>query len=94
MSNTNLSEFNDVYDEDFTGPTAFLIGNEGKGLTRELAEKADRLIRIPMNGKVKARIGMDLAMTLFWIPAITRQNGICDAMKLGQNIPGSMIRTP
>ena len=44
----------DVYDEDFTGPTAFLIGNEGKGLTRELAEKADRLIRIPMNGKVES----------------------------------------
>ena len=44
----------DVYDEDFTGPTAFLIGNEGKGLTRELSEKADRLIRIPMNGKVES----------------------------------------
>ena len=34
--------------------TAFLIGNEGNGLTRELAESADWRIRIPMCGKVES----------------------------------------
>ncbi len=40
--------------ESYTGGTAFLIGNEGKGLTDEAAESADCLIRIPMCGKVES----------------------------------------
>lgn len=40
--------------EEYTGGTAFLIGNEGKGLTREAAEAADTLIRIPMCGQVES----------------------------------------
>ena len=43
------------YDQEFyTGGTAFLIGNEGKGLTEEAANSADCLIRIPMCGKVES----------------------------------------
>ena len=33
---------------------AFLIGNEGNGLTEELTEQADTLIRIPMEGKLES----------------------------------------
>ena len=40
--------------ESYTGGTAFLIGNEGKGLTEEAANSADCLIRIPMCGKVES----------------------------------------
>ena len=40
--------------EDYKGGTAFLIGNEGNGLTEEAAEAADCLIRIPMCGKVES----------------------------------------
>ena len=43
-----------IYDEDFTGGTAFLIGNEGNGLSKELSSKADKLIKIPMCGKVES----------------------------------------
>ena len=44
-----------TYDkEDYQGGTAFLIGNEGKGLTDEAADSADCLIRIPMCGKVES----------------------------------------
>lgn len=44
-----------MYDqESYFGGTAFLIGNEGKGLTDQAAEAADRLIRIPMCGKVES----------------------------------------
>lgn len=43
------------YDEpDYTGGTAFLIGNEGKGLTDETAKLADAYIRIPMEGQVES----------------------------------------
>jgi TrmH family RNA methyltransferase len=43
------------YDEfDYTGPTAFLIGNEGNGLTKETADAADTYILIPMKGEVES----------------------------------------
>lgn len=43
------------YDEcDYHSGTAFLIGNEGNGLREETARCADRLIRIPMEGKVES----------------------------------------
>lgn len=40
--------------ENYRGGTAFLIGNEGNGLTEELTEQADTLIRIPMEGKLES----------------------------------------
>ena len=39
---------------DYIGSCAFLIGNEGNGLTRETAALADRYIRIPMEGQVES----------------------------------------
>ncbi|MBQ9063866.1 MAG: RNA methyltransferase [Blautia sp.] len=39
---------------DFSGGTAFLIGNEGNGLSDEAAGMADTLIRIPMQGSVES----------------------------------------
>ena len=38
----------------FQAPTAFLIGNEGNGLSKELTEMADSLIKIPMEGKLES----------------------------------------
>lgn len=38
----------------FREGTAFLIGNEGKGLSRSLSEMADSLLKIPMEGKVES----------------------------------------
>ena len=44
-----------AYDkEDYQGNSAFLIGNESKGLTDETAALADTLVRIPMLGKVES----------------------------------------
>lgn len=43
------------YDEqDYRTGTAFLIGNEGNGLTEELAAYADKYIKIPMCGEVES----------------------------------------
>lgn len=40
--------------EDYRGGTAFLIGNEGNGLSEELSGMSECLIRIPMAGKVES----------------------------------------
>lgn len=43
------------YDQQsYLSGTAFLIGNEGNGLTEGLASKADCYIKIPMQGKVES----------------------------------------
>ena len=41
-------------DADYRAGTAFFIGNEGRGLTDELAGKADLLMKIPMSGQVES----------------------------------------
>lgn len=44
-----------VYDEpDYRAGCAFMIGNEGNGLTDEAAKQADRYIRIPMGGQLES----------------------------------------
>lgn len=44
-----------AHDEfDYCKGTAFLIGNEGNGLTEELSDMADTYIRIPMCGQVES----------------------------------------
>lgn len=45
----------DRYDAmDFTGPVAFLFGNEGAGLPGEVAARADRRVAIPMTPPVES----------------------------------------
>lgn len=48
---------------DYKEGTAFLIGNEGNGLTDETADLADEYIRIPMEGKVES-LNAAIAATL------------------------------
>ncbi len=38
----------------YTGPTAFVIGNEGNGLTSQVADLCGSYLRIPMEGKVES----------------------------------------
>lgn len=38
----------------YKGPAAFLIGNEGNGLSDEIAGKAEQYIRIPMEGRLES----------------------------------------
>ena len=39
---------------DYTVSTGFMIGNEGNGLSDEVADAADTYIRIPMEGQVES----------------------------------------
>ena len=44
----------EAFTQDYTGPTAFMIGNESRGLTENTARLADQAIRIPMHGQVES----------------------------------------
>ena len=44
----------DFYRMDFTGPTAFIVGNEGAGLSAPVMQAARARARIPMPGKVES----------------------------------------
>ena len=39
---------------DFSGATALVIGNEGKGISRLVREKCDEIVSLPMTGKIKS----------------------------------------
>lgn len=43
-----------LYSLDLTGPVAFLIGNEGAGLSEALAKAASQRVAIPMSSKVES----------------------------------------
>lgn len=48
-------EGRNAYDEeDYRGPCAFLIGNEGSGLREEAAKTAGTYVKIPMKGQVES----------------------------------------
>ena len=43
-----------LYDTDLTQPVAFIIGNEGNGLSADLLSLADSVVTIPMPGKMES----------------------------------------
>lgn len=62
------------YEEpDYRGHTGFLIGNEGNGLSPEIAGLADFPIRIPMEGKVESLNAAVAAALLMY--EVRRQRG-------------------
>ncbi|HLA94688.1 MAG TPA: TrmH family RNA methyltransferase, partial [Pyrinomonadaceae bacterium] len=44
----------DYAEWDWTLPTALVLGSEGSGLHRLVAEKCDALVKIPMYGKIES----------------------------------------
>lgn len=50
----HLKGSDNYYEADLSGPCAFMIGNEGNGLTYETASLASEYIRIPMDGKLES----------------------------------------
>lgn len=61
------------YDEpDYSGPCAFLIGNEANGLTEELAEAADAAVQIPMCGQVES-LNAAVAMSILCYEAFRQR---------------------
>lgn len=59
----------------FCEGTAFLIGNEGKGLRRETADLADALLRIPMEGRVES-LNASVAASLLMYEAYRQRRAV------------------
>lgn len=62
----------DTYD--YTKGTAFLIGNEGNGLSDEVTNAADTLVRIPMKGNVESLNAAIAASLLVYEAARQQRN--------------------
>ena len=43
-----------MYQQDLKGPLALVIGSEGKGISRLVAERCDFMVSIPMQGKINS----------------------------------------
>ena len=55
-----------LYEVDLRGPVGFLLGNEGAGLSAALAARADKVVSIPMPGKVESlNVAAATAVCLF-----------------------------
>ena len=81
-----------VYDEeDYQAPCGFLIGNEGSGLSREIAAFADARIRIPMEGEVESLNAAVAASVLLFETARQRRGGIL-GKEAGKGPAGSKIK--
>ena len=73
----------DLYDVDFTRPTAIVMGNEHRGLTAAAIAGADLTVRIPMSGMVESlNISVATAVTLFEAFRQRRVAGLYDEPQL------------
>ncbi len=51
---SHLDGPNNYFDEDLTGKSAIIVGNEANGISDETVKMADRLVKIPMPGKAES----------------------------------------
>jgi 23S rRNA (guanosine2251-2'-O)-methyltransferase len=55
-----------LYEVDFRGPTAIVLGSEGEGMRRLTREACDQLVSIPMGGAVESlNVSVATGVTLF-----------------------------
>jgi RNA methyltransferase, TrmH family len=63
---TGMTAAVDYWQIDFTQPTFVLLGNEGQGLSIELMDVADRLVKIPMQSTVESlNVSITAALILY-----------------------------
>ena len=51
---SHLNGQNNYYEEDLTGKSAIIVGNEANGISYETVETADSLVKIPMPGRAES----------------------------------------
>lgn len=63
-----------LYETDLTGPAAVVIGSEGDGMSRLVAESCDFVVSIPMKGRINS-LNASNASAIFLFEAL-RQRGV------------------
>ena len=63
----------DLYHADLKGPAAIVIGNEGQGMSRLVAESCDQLVRIPMKGHISS-LNASAAASILLYEAVRQRN--------------------
>jgi len=75
----------DLYSCDLTQPTAIVMGNEHRGLSRRAIERADATVKIPMMGMVESlNISVATAVVLFEALRQRRAAGLYAAPRLDE----------
>ncbi len=76
-----------IYESDFTGPVAFVFGNEMRGLTDEAIAQADREVFLPMKGMVQSlNISVSCAVTLYELQRQREKAGLYDSPRLSEDV--------
>ena len=63
----------DLYHADLKGPAAIVIGNEGQGMSRLVAESCDQLVSIPMKGNISS-LNASAAAAILLYEAVRQRN--------------------
>jgi len=61
---------------DLTGPAAFIVGNEGKGMSKLIRSKCDFVLSMPMYGSINS-LNASVAAGVVLYEAARQRNGIC-----------------
>lgn len=64
-----------IYDVDFTGPTAVVIGSEGAGVRRLVRERCDTMAAIPMRGHIGS-LNASVAAAVVLYEALRQRSGV------------------
>ena len=63
---TRIEQADTLFEADLRGPTLWLMGNEGEGLSESVRESVTQWIRIPQTDKVESlNVGAAAAVCLF-----------------------------
>lgn len=72
---TSLQAKHSLFDCDLRGNVAFLVGNEGAGLSAQLSNLATRKITIPMHGRVES-LNVAAAAAICLFEAVRQRQGL------------------
>lgn len=85
-------ESRELYDVDFTLPTALVFGNEKEGVSQEGIAGADGTIYIPMQGMVESlNVSVSCAVTLYEAMRQRKNVGMYDAPQIDTDARDSML---
>jgi len=62
-----------VFSADLTGPSCFVFGSESKGISKSVLKSADRLVAIPMQGKI-ASLNVSVSAGMVLMEAIRQRH--------------------